>query len=398
MLYNCVHYAKGYVRLQITGFGLERFLNMAAYRGVYMWDVKRTAAGVELNVSVKGFWRLKGCARKTKCRTRIVQKCGVPFIMFRYRRRKLLLGGVLFFVVGLFMLSSFVWQIDIEGNENLQSETVMAFLEEQGLRIGASKFQLNDRDLQQSLLNNFAELSWVNVHTRGTRTVVRVAEALPPQPVIARQTPTHVVATADGLITHVITWGGAPLVEPGDIVREGQRLVSGVLELEPDMPGTPIVYVHAQAEVWARRYHSIEFAVPFAYSEKVYTGRTSRERSLQFLFMADRWLQIPSFGNEFVSYDRVTTYHQPGVSGRYPLPMVLSVTHYAEFAWETRVRDIPQAKAVAEQMITGRIIREFDFAIDIVDRRVDFHETEDALQVRALIITHERIDRQEEVE
>jgi len=394
MLLNTWQYAKGYVRIKITGFSLERFMNMAAFRGVYLWDVQRTAEGVELNVTIKGFKMLKGCAKKTKCRTKIIQKNGLPFLLHRYRKRKLLMGGVAFFVLGLFILSSFVWRIEIVGNETIAHDTVMAFLEEQGLYIGAPKFRLSDRSLQQSLRNNFVEISWADVHTRGTRTIVRLAEALPPQEVLNRQTPAHVVATAEGLITNVITWSGAPMVKQGDVVREGEMLISGILELEPDMPGTQLVYVHAYAEVWARRYHPIEFAVPLTYSEKVFTGQTATTRTLQLFFPGNISINLPGGGNTFASYDRITTHHQPGVSGNYPLPLVWTVTHYSEFAWEPRTRTVDEAKDLAERMITGRIIREFDFAIDIVDRRVDFHEAVDALQVRALIITHERIDRQ----
>jgi len=389
-----MQYAKGYVRVKITGFSLERFLNMAAFHGIYLWDVVRTAEGAELNVTIKGFKMLKTYAKKTKCRTRIIQKNGLPFLMFRYRRRKLLLGGVLFFLLGLFAMSSFVWRIELEGNQTLSYETVMVFLEEQGLRVGAPKLRLNDRLLQQSILNNFSQVSWADVHTRGTRTVVRLAEATPPQEVLDRQTPAHVMSTNDGLITHVIAWSGAPMVKAGDVVRSGEMLVSGILELVPDTPDTPLVYVHAHAEVWARRYHPIEFAVPFTYSEKVFTGQTATSRTLQLLFLQNRRINLPGGGNSFASYDKITTHHQPGVSGNYPLPVIMSVTHYSEFVPTPRTRTVEEAKALAERMITGRIIREFDFGIDIIDRQVAFEETETALAVNALIITHERIDKQ----
>jgi len=394
MVMRSVQYARGYVRIRVTGFGLERFLNMAAFHGIYMSDVARTAEGMELNVSIPGFKMLKNCARKTKCRTRIIEKNGLPFVMHRYRKRKLLLGGVAFFLLGLFLLSSFVWLIEIEGNENIPHETVMVFLEEQGLRVGAPKFRLSDRTLQQELLNNFAEISWADVHTRGTRTTIRIAEALPPQEIIDRRTPAHIVATGEGLITNVITWSGAPMVRQGDIVQEGELLVSGILELVPDTPDTPLVYVHALAEIWATRYHPIQFTVPLTYQAKHFTGNNARSRTLQLLVLGNFSLNLPGGGISFPYYDKITTYHQPGVNGNYPMPIILATTHYREFTWQTRTRTLEQAKDLADQMITGRIVREFDFGIDIVERQVQFEEAEDGLIVNALIVTHERIDRQ----
>jgi len=393
MLLNLWQFTKGYVRLQITGFSAERFLNMAAYRGVYLWDVERTPEGVHANVTIRGFKRLKGCARKTKCRTKIIGKNGLPFIVFRYRKRKLLVGGVAFFALMMFVLSSFIWHIDIVGGEGVSHAAIYTFLEEQGLSTGSFKPNIDARGLQRELLNHFDELSWADIHTRGTRTTVMIAEAIPRQPIVDRQTPAHVVASQDGLITGIATSSGAPLVRQNDVVRAGEMLVSGIIELGVDtgMPST--VYVHAYAEVWARRYHSIEFAVPLAYAQKVYTGRTTTRRSLQLLFAGNRRIGIPR-GIPFESYERVTTRNQPGVGGDYPLPFILITDRYAEFTWVAHTRTIEEAAELADRMLTNRIMREFDFGIDIIDRHVELSEAPDALNITARITTHERIDQQ----
>lgn len=393
MLLNVWQFTKGYVRIQITGFSAERFLNMAAYRGVYLWDVARTPEGVHANVTIQGFKRLKGCAKKTKCRTKIIGKNGLPFIAYRYRKRKLLMGGVAFFVIMMFVLSSFIWHVDIVGGEGVSHAAIFTFLEEQGLSTGSFKPRINARNLQRELLNHFDELSWADIHTRGTRTTVMISEAIPRQPLIDRHTPVHVVASQDGLITGIATSSGAPLVRQNDVVRAGEMLVSGILEIgiETGMPSQ--VYVHAYAEVWARRYHTIEFAIPLAYAQKVYTGRTATRRNLQLLFAGNFRLGIPR-RIPFESYDRTTTRNQPGVGSDYPLPFILITDRYAEFTWETRTRTIEEAAALADTMLTNRIMREFDFGIDIIDRHVELQETTDALVVAARITTHERIDQQ----
>ncbi|MCL1843428.1 MAG: sporulation protein YqfD [Defluviitaleaceae bacterium] len=388
------HFTKGYVRLAVSGFSVERFLNMAAFRGIYLWDVVRTGSGAELNVSIKGFKMLRGCARKTKCRTKIILKSGLPFILFRYRRRKFLMSGVLFFVLGLVILSSFVWRIEIEGNVLLRRDEILEFLESEGLHTGALKFRFSDRKLQTAILLYFPEVSWADVHTRGTRTTVLISESIPKQEIYDRQQPVHVVATSEGLITGIVTGAGAPLVRQNDIVREGDMLVSGILELNPEMPGSPNVYVHAYAEVWARRYHSMEFLVPLTYDEKVFTGQVVNQRSIQLLFAGSGRFRLPGGRNSFVSYERITTHRQLGAGGDYPLPFVIVTERYAEFTRVPRTRTHEEAAEIAERLVTSRIIREFDFAVDITERTVSFRETPDALHVSALITTHERIDKQ----
>jgi len=394
MLLNFWQYTKGYVRLRVTGFSVERFLNMAAYRGVYLWDVERTPEGVHVNVTVKGFKRLKGCGRKTKCRTKIIEKNGLPFVIHRYRKRKLLMGGIIFFAIMMFVLSSFIWRIEIVGGAAVSHETILNFLEEQGLHIGRFKHAVNSREITRELLNNFPEFSWADVYTRGTRTTIMIAESIPQQPVIDRQTPVHVVAAEDGLITGIATSSGAPLVRQNDVVRQGEMLVSGILELGVDTGIPSTVYVHAYAEVWARRYHPIEFAIPLSYTEKVYTGRTTTRRSLQLLFAGNIRVNFPRGGISFDSYDRITTRHQLGVGGDYPLPFILIADRYLEFVPTVRTRSIEEAANMADHIITNRILREFDFGIDIIDRQVELLQTPDALLVKALITTHERIDTQ----
>jgi len=387
-------FTRGYVRILVTGFSIERFLNMAMFRGVYLWDVERTEKGVELNVSIKGFRIILACAKKTKCKAKVIQKNGIPFIIHRYRKRKLLVSGVLFFVVGLIALSSFVWRIEIEGNEILTHDAILTFLEAEGLHTGAAKFRLSDREIQTAMMNYFPEISWADVYTRGTRTTILISEALPPQEILDRQTPVHVVASTEGLITAIVTGAGAPLVRQNDIVRQGDLLVSGILELDPEMQGSPNVYVHAYAEVWARRYHALQFSVPFAYEERVFTGRILNHRAVQLLFAGNRRINLPSSGNSFASYDRITMHQQIGASGDYPLPFVLITERYSEFVPQTRTRTPEEAAELAERMVTSRLIREFDFSIDIIGRELTFTPTETELQVSALITTHERIDQQ----
>jgi len=287
-----------------------------------------------------------------------------------------------------------VWRIDIVGYETLTPEEILQFLEEQGMSVGVLKRRTSDLELQAALLYHFDQVSWADVHTQGTRTTVMVTEIIPQQEILDRRTPAHVVASADGLITGIVTGTGAPLVRQNDVVRRGEILVSGILELDPNTPGSRLVYVQAYAEVWARRYHSIEFSVPMSYEDRVFTGNNTSRYALQLLFPVNRRITLPGGRVTFESYDRITTYHQPGASGDYPLPIVLVTTRYTEFTPVTRTRTLEQAKELAEIMITGRILREFDFAIDIIDRQVNFEETPEALLVSALITTHERIDLQ----
>ena len=65
MFEQLIWYLKGYVRIRITGYSPERFLNACRYKNIYIWDLKRVCGSYEMNLTIDGFRRLKEIVRKT---------------------------------------------------------------------------------------------------------------------------------------------------------------------------------------------------------------------------------------------------------------------------------------------------------------------------------------------
>ena len=55
----------GYVKIKISGFSAERFVNMAAFRGIYFWEVVREGASVTMKAAGGSMELLEACAEKT---------------------------------------------------------------------------------------------------------------------------------------------------------------------------------------------------------------------------------------------------------------------------------------------------------------------------------------------
>jgi len=387
-------FLKGYVAVEVTGSAVERFLNMAAHRGVYMWNISPIENGVKMHCSIRGFKMLRSCVKKTKVRLKIAQREGFPFIMHKYRKRKILMGGIAFFVLFLYAMSSFVWRIDIVGNERVSSEAILEFSDTHGLHIGAFKHSVDHKEIGRQLLFEFKDVSWVDVHTRGTRTTIIISETIPEQLRIPRDIPCNIVAAKDGLITSIATASGLPQVRQNDVVRQGDLLVSGTLPLQSEHTGeSTTIFVHAYAEVWAKMYTPIQFSVPMSYTQKIFTGKERSHHTFQWLIGQQGSINLFHGRIPFTNYDKIVSHTQPGASGDYPLPFVWTRAAYREFIPETRYRTIEDAKALADRVITERIIREFDFHADIIDKQVQFAEQPDQLVVSVLITTNERIDK-----
>ena len=59
----------GYVRVEVEGYYIERFINICQNKKILIWNLKRQK-GVKLylNIGIKDFKKLKEIARKTNCK------------------------------------------------------------------------------------------------------------------------------------------------------------------------------------------------------------------------------------------------------------------------------------------------------------------------------------------
>ena len=119
-----LNYILGYVSIIVEGYYIERFINICRNEKIAIWNLKRDKnIRLNLNVGKKEFRKICKAAKKTKCSVKIKNKKGLPFLMYKYKKRKIFLI-LLFIVVGFIIFSSnFIWNIEIkeENNEKLEN-------------------------------------------------------------------------------------------------------------------------------------------------------------------------------------------------------------------------------------------------------------------------------------
>ena len=127
----------GYVRIEVEGYYIERFINICTNRKILIWNLKREK-GVKLylNISIKDFKNLTQIAIKTKCKIRILRKKGIPFLLNRYKKRKIF---AIFLIIILFMIvvsSNYIWNIEVSVEDNLIVENILEDLNDLGISKG----------------------------------------------------------------------------------------------------------------------------------------------------------------------------------------------------------------------------------------------------------------------
>ena len=93
------HYRRGYLKVSMTGCAPERFFNICQGREIEVWEVCCKSGCYEFYMTVKGFKQAKTLARKAGVRLKILKKLGLPFFLYRNRKRKLSLAGFLLFFI-----------------------------------------------------------------------------------------------------------------------------------------------------------------------------------------------------------------------------------------------------------------------------------------------------------
>lgn len=257
-------------------------MNMAAYRGVYLWEVSREGAGMTMKAAGGSLELLQACAEKTGCTLEVLSYGGLPVFLGRFRRRQVFSAGLLCFAAGLYLLSSFVWVVRIEGNERLRTEDLLTACKEMGLRPGVWKRSVDTQWITNGLLEDFADISWVSVGIHGTDATIKLAETIEKVEMIDKETPCDIVAAADGVILQITAERGTPLVAAGDVVKKGDVLISSALTIGLEGEAQHTEYTAAEGAVTARIWQRLTEELPLQYEETVYSGVEKENHSLLF--------------------------------------------------------------------------------------------------------------------
>ena len=85
-------YVLGYLKLSVEGYYIERFINICKNNKITIWNLKRNKEiELYLNVRISEFKKICEIAKKTKCKIKIKNKKGIPFLLHKYKKRKIFL-------------------------------------------------------------------------------------------------------------------------------------------------------------------------------------------------------------------------------------------------------------------------------------------------------------------
>ncbi len=253
-LIKLLRFFLGYVSFSVMGDFPERFLNLVTHSNLRIWDAKKKNGMLCGYIIAKDYRLIRTFARKSRVRVRVTKRYGFPFFIRRYKKRVGFFCGMAVYALILFALSLSIWSIEISGNSLVSDREIEEALKESGLCLGAYSKNLNDIEISQKTLMKINELSYVTIFIRGSVAEVQVQEKTALDK--TNDTPCNIVAKCKGKILSVDAYSGTATVSKGDIVSEGDILISGIEENSISNH-----LVSAKGDVIAESEHNISVSV-----------------------------------------------------------------------------------------------------------------------------------------
>ncbi|SCX93970.1 sporulation protein YqfD [Alkaliphilus peptidifermentans] len=387
------NYFRGYVIINIEGLNLERFINMCIEKNIYLWNIQRKSyTTLEARVGIKGFKDLRKITRRCGCKISIARKNGYPFWAHKVKKRKMLLTGAFFSLLLIVVASSFIYSVDIIGNERVEEDLIINALGEMGLKPGVNRYSVNLREIENQMLTEFHQLAWVGIELRGIYAKIEVVEKIQPPEIIDKDTPCNVIAKKNGVIERIIARNGDAVVEKGDIVSEGDLLITGMVQR--DSLQSPL-YVHAYGEIYARTYYDI---IKSVFLTEIKKEKTGEEYSRKMLRIGQMELTFHGGKVPFDNYILENEIKTITLWRNIKLPVEIMIEDYYEAVDIEERLDIEEVKIKMHDEAIHELMEEIPLEGEITNTIIDFQNTGDLLQGKFTIEVIENIAQQKKLD
>ncbi|MBE5730739.1 MAG: hypothetical protein E7350_02150 [Clostridiales bacterium] len=254
-------------RFEVVGLNQRRLLNTFLAESISIFDIDRKSQRL-MCFTVKSSDKAKAESIMDKqcfeyC---VISETGIKKSLLAVACRCGIFVGFVAVMVLAYFAQTYLWKIEISGNDRIDDLTITRTLGENGISVGGKKNF--DSSLVEEALMSIADISAVSAQIVGTTLKIEVLE----NAVITQDGASgEVISMYDAEVVRIIVNSGTATIKIGDRVPIGATLIEGI---EYNTEGLPMLEVQAKGQIFGK--------VNFTYSETVsqfYTARTGKSQS-----------------------------------------------------------------------------------------------------------------------
>lgn len=176
-------------------------------------------------------------------------------------------------IVSILILSNFIWNIEIIGNETISNEEIQKQLEDKGISIGKLKNKINTKEIINQIRLERDDIAWMGISLEGTNAKIEIVEAEKKPDIINPEEYCNIISDKEGVIVKITAKNGTQVAKVGDVVKKGSVLIGGWIEGK--FTGTR--YMHSEGEVLAKVWYSKKEKMSYV-QDVTSTTRIRREK------------------------------------------------------------------------------------------------------------------------
>ena len=365
----------GYVRIQIEGYYVERFINICTNRKLLIWNLKRkNIVQLCLNIGIKDFKKLSDIARRTNCKIRIINKKGIPFLLYKYKKRKIFAIFLLIIVIMIFISSMYVWNIDIYIQDNESIENIAEDLQKLGLKQGIKKNKIDTNKIINDIRLNRSDIAWIGIDIEGTNVRVKIVKSKNQPEIISNKDYCDIIAKKSGIISKITAQNGTSVVNVGDTVNKGDILIKGIMEGKYTEPRQ----VHSLGIVEAEIIYSKTKEICF--EQEIYNKTGKKENKYEMNYK-DKRIKLYKNNSKYEFYSTEVNQKKLKILKNFYLPISITKITNLEQTKEVKRYSLEEAIEIATKDLTIDIENELSNKERIIDKNIKTIQKEDSVIV-----------------
>ncbi|MDD6193721.1 MAG: sporulation protein YqfD [Lachnospiraceae bacterium] len=362
----------GFVTIVLRGDELPRFLRLCSNKGLLVWNVcHRDWNEIQVCMRKSDIFLAKEALRKTRTQIKIVKRDGLPFLVFRYRKKVVYFGSVVAAIIVLMLLSQYIWRIEIVGNSYLSEERLITYLEDNTCGVGIKKQRINPPELEKMMLKDFPEIIWNSISIHGTTLHISIKEQIPEDEIRQEEDTIDrdLVAPIRGTVQSIYVRRGTAAVAVGDKVKKGDPLVYGWIPIYNDS-GTEIVKYYgadADADVYVTGKISIHNEINRRHQNRLYSGK--ERRYIYYGSLQHQYNVIPILYGK-IQHTSMNSIRQVYLMDTIPLPIYRNIVREREFTFYDEDYTNDELRALQNRFCQDFIEKLAEKGVQITDKNV----------------------------